>query len=228
MRYGNRKKNYRRRPRKNKDTYVTKKQVNSLISRRIENKFYPLYQKTTVDTAGYLQSLSNIGQGDTAMTRTGDDIHFVRYQMTAEIFNQADVHNTMRIIIFQWRPDDAIDAPTVAKLLDNISSSAVYPTHYQYNYVTRTKYNVLYDKSFVLMPTYAFNSSGVVTSGVSRAAVNTFKVNIDTRRKLNKIIRFNEGLNSGKNKLYMLVVSDSILATHPTIAYSANIFFEDG
>lgn len=182
------------------------------------------------NAAPYVQSLCDIGQGNTDITRVGDNVEFAGFDMNWEA-SVGDTYNVMRMLVIQWRMDDAIDAPTVAKVFDSVSSGSVYSPQYQFLYSDREKYHVLYDKKILLTSTYAFTSAGGIPVSPSFAsytnAIKTGKVHIKPSKKMRAKIQYNPNATTGAYKLYLLVLSDSTVSPNPNFNFAGQIYYRD-
>lgn len=152
----------------------------------------------TYDYAGTVVPLSNISQGDSTTTRTGSVIVYKNYVGKYTI-TLGDTVNLVRILIFRWKPDDSEHYPASSDLLLNTGSalaplSNINPTH-------RKNFSVYVDRLHTLQ-TY----KPIVTGKFSL-----------TKRKLGaQKSRYNSD-DSGSNKLWMLIISDSGAVSHPAV-----------
>lgn len=158
-----------------------------------------------------LISLSAIAQGNTIETREGDRIQPTRLTMEY-IMTPASVAAISRFIIFQWKPDDADDAPSMAKILEITGTGQAPLSPYIQNHTDRSKFKVLADKLWVPNQTTDFLRHG-------RLSITKF---------VNKFINYNEGLTTGKSMIYLLGLSNIQSAlTEPTLNHIIYLHWKD-
>lgn len=183
------------------------KVVKKIINKEIETKSYDNYNNLTADTTGSIVKLTSIPQSVGDQGRVGSIITPTGIQFDC-IFTvvAADTTDAMRLLIFQWKPDDAADAPNMSELFE--STTAGYQLVTPSKHVDRQRYHKLYDKVILLdnsMPQ------------------KHLKIRI---KRLNKI-NFNDDLLTGQNHLYFAIFSDSGVAAHPTILYWSRTYYKD-
>jgi len=129
-----------------------------------------------------------------------------------------DVYNNVRFIVFQWHPNTT---PTAATLLLN-GPSGVIDIYSMYSHDYRQQFTILCDHTF----TTVGNSNAAQTPGTSvlTSGVKTFKIPLTRAQKQ---AQYSAGTTNGTNQLYIGVISDSALATHPSVAYSGKVVYRD-
>lgn len=186
-----------------------KVQVKRLIGNQQELKYFPLYAGyTAVNASGALTKWSGVSQGDTVINRDGAEIHFREIDLRFNVFPTAAAvmtGNAFRIIVFQWKPDDAVSTPGMSTILD---SSFTQPCFSPTRYETRQQFRVLFDRL------YRVYNGG---PGCAGAHVHL--------RKAAKRIRFT-GATTGTNMIYVLVISDAAVQT-PSWSYGGYLRFTD-
>jgi len=207
---------------------LQKNQVRAMLSNVPEVKAY-LYDTTqNVATGGTNTRISGMAQGLTTTNRIGDcirrrEIGFM-YTITvgaAGVLAAADIYNTVRVVIFSWLVDDTV-APTVDQILD--TSLATANTISLPNNDTAHLYKIHYDMSHVVFNTPIWNGAAVTWQhGVG----GTYQTPKPVRIPLKGIIDYNNTAVSGKNNLYVLLISDSAFAPNPTIEFSSRLLFQD-
>lgn len=135
-------------------TATQDKVVKALINKKLrgygEMHHYDNSSNLTMNTTGSLVSITAIGQGDTDITRSGDSIKPHRLHFNFNLYGNASGNTAInRIMIVQWRMDDANDAPTIAQVLESVDIKG-----YQ-NWDDKRKANILYDRTFITAPTTA-------------------------------------------------------------------------
>lgn len=205
-----RKRRFRRRGR----APLTKRQVaavskiaNRKISSRAEKKYYDrALTGQAYDWAGSIVSLTNIPQGDTDVTRDGDQVYLRSIRMSGDIVI-GDTTNVARLIIFQWYQDAT---PAYTDVLSSVYQGTVNAVNSPYHHDGRRQFRVLYDKRFVMD-----SDDGIVLfdTGYLRPA----------KRKIN----FNAGGTDGENEIFMLALSDSGAVSHPSFNFVCRTTFND-
>lgn len=204
----------------------------SVLSRRSETKCFPIFSSSAnvaVSTSGVFTSLTNITQGASNFQRVGNEVTLsrIRFHMTIAPSQGAgaDDYNRVRVIIFRWKEDDAINSPTaINEILDNASSGAgLVGVDWPVNYQDRSDYEILYDKVHTLNPMFAFTSAGAATTDWAQSDAKTIRVN----KRLNHKVVFNGTATEGHSKLYLLVMSDSSAPAHPSYGFAGQILYKD-
>lgn len=195
-----RKRSSSRKPRKPKVPLATKEYVQRALTADKELNWVMI--DTSAQNIGYdaplLAHWSPIAQGDTISQRNGDRITVKALKMNYKMLFPAGVNASARIIIFQWKPDNVIDAPTMAKILSNASTDYSIHSPLVETKVLRSKFHVLSDK--------IFNNLNSVTG-------STYCRSMTIRKFNGKFINFSAGSTNGKNQIYILAFSDQLIAS---------------
>lgn len=209
--------------RKKKLNKTQKQEVKRLIAIRQELKYF-LVNATgaTTSTLG-IASLSDIPQGSTDSDRTGDRLMLsgnmdIRISYNNGTGSTGDIYNTYRFIVLQWHPSSV---PAVSDIL-LVGPSGNRDVYSHYSHDNRQQYRILLDKT---VKTVGNNSS---TTNPFPDNMTIFHHYIVKMRKALKQIQYAGGSTTGTNKLYYILGSDSLLATHPTYQLSAKLFYRDG
>lgn len=181
------------------------------INKRAETKHHLTENSYAVSSAGSsMIHLTGVPQGDTSITRDGEEIYIrsvqARYQMT-----NGDENNEFRIIVFQWF-DDGL--PTLDDILQGGAGTS-YPYLAPYSEDSLDKRRILYDR----VHTMDNNYSGGVKSGYGK-----FMITKIPRRKM----EFDGSATSTPmNGIYVVAVSDSAAAPHVTLRLFTKLRFLD-
>nr|WAE42312.1 MAG: capsid protein [Cressdnaviricota sp.] len=200
--------------RKRKLTKPQRRQVKTIVARETEWKqFDNITTATTASSAGtIIGGLILPSQGVADSQRTGDVI-FIKSVSIHGNFICADATQMFRTILFRWRPDNAIDTPSVAKLLQDTSSlpwaSAINETSLQAG-----KINILHDKTYAMVLN-------------TQSGVKQFSWKFYGKKLGKKKIAFNSGAVTGMDQLYMLIISDSLAVAHPAINFNCRTIYSD-
>lgn len=119
------------------------------------------------------------------------------------------------MVIFQWKPSINV-IPTIGDVF-LAGPTAVVDVLSMYNQDTRQMYNILYDKCFEFV---GDSTAGLATSISARN--QHFKRTIPAKH-----LQFLAGTTDSSNGIWMYIVSDSGVPFHPTIAWTAMLYFTD-
>jgi len=193
--------------RKNNQKAVTKQQVQSMIRSNIKNiqedKFNTLSMANSTDYGGSMYGLTDIPQGDTDLTRDGDECRLTKINLHYSIV-AGDATNTYRVICFRWKQ---FTTPTMSDMWFPLGATNSPMGHMLHD--TSEVYDVLYD-SFHTVDTYNPISKGQFVANLKGPKV-----------------QFTAGTTAGCNKLFLFLVSDSAAATHPAFLGFSAVNFTD-
>lgn len=173
---------------------ATKSYVQKAITANKETNYQLIdnSQQTLSYDVPFLAHWSSITQGDTIRTRDGDRIQPVNLRVSYQVRHE-DPFFISRIILFQWKPDINVDAPSMAKILEVPGTvNSVFSPYMQDN-VDRSKFHILKDII------HTGNKEGLLTPSYT----HTFNIN----KFANKYINYNESAVSGKSLIYCLAFS---------------------
>lgn len=170
-----------------------------------EKKFFQVTgTSVAIDENGGVVNISDISQGDTDITRDGDQL-LVRSIELACSFVVADATNLMRLLVVQWMPQGV---PALSDVITSTGGPLACLAPYLHD--TRYQFRVLYDK---------------------RVAVDTYNPIKIIHKRLIRIpirkIQYVAGTNVGNNKIYAMFISDSAAVSHPTVNYQFKLNFSD-
>jgi hypothetical protein len=119
-----------------------KQEIRSEIAVNLEHKYFPVnYTNTAILTTPVLISLSDIPQGDTAVTRDGSAIRGQFLEVYFRLAGFSSLVASFRLIFFVWLDNDST-APTAGDVLyDGVSV----PWVSILNHYNRRRYRVLAD-----------------------------------------------------------------------------------
>lgn len=190
-----------RRVRNERDVFRTLKKI-------AEKKKFDFSQASaSIDYSGAIYSITDVAQGDTDVTRDGDQLTPLRLEVRGA-FVVGDAVNANRIVIVRWLPLDSSMAPAVASVLE-VTGSALAPySPYQHDNLRAGYFEVLYDTFFV-EDTYS--------------PIKQFYIDLNIPQ--NKKMAFNAASTNGSGKLFLIAISDSAAATHPNIQFISRLWF---
>jgi len=184
------KRTYRKKARKGATVKLIKKEVKRALVQKSEPKSTA---SITVGGSAYFQAtpflISSISQGTLDTNRIGDVVKPLHLWFALNAY-YSSVTAVVRLIIFEWKVDTNVLAPTLTYLLEDVS----YPTTSEFSRDNKEKYRVLYDK---IGSMHAYKPNVLMR----------IKGSVKTSR-----IQFNTGGNSGQNHIYAVVVTDNVFA----------------
>lgn len=181
--------------------------VNKMLLAKMEKKFHIVgAAPISISTAGQIEDLSAVTQGPSEAQRIGDKLLPKYITINFQVV-LADTTNLMQVILLRWKPDDAIDTITFAKVNNggNLAPIAMY------NWNMRDKFDILKSEIFSLD---AGNPSQFRRWFVSFG---------DKTSQM----KYNISATSGCNKFFLVICSDSQATTHPTFTYYSRLVFTD-
>lgn len=174
---------------------ATKRYVQTAIKTNKETNWAEVYSPQNVEMnydAPVFTNISDISQGADINSREGDRLQPLSLTGKFSIGMPA-VSTIARIIVFQWKPDDADDVPSVAKLFQASTDAFQINSDYIANAVDRKKFKILYDRRF---------------SNINGVANSSYMGSMSVSKFHNKYIYFNSGTTTGKNNIYMYATSN--------------------
>ena len=176
-------------------------------------------------TAASFAQLATGPEDGTALgsaSRIGNSITLMKQQVCMNIVGSStDTYNQMRVLIVEsvngnqaLGLSDVLEYGSYALYGNNVFSSP-----YTTKTSTNKRYKVHYDRSFII--------SGLPTKG-----------GVPPAKNIKHIVRFGKAgkeleyagagsLNPNNHRLTLMVVSDSVSATHPALAYSVRTSYKD-
>ncbi len=184
-----------------------KQMIKSALSETQELKIHIVQSTASVDYGGTIIDLSSIAQGDSDITRDGDRI-LVKEVDFRSFVSPGDATNLMRIILFQWVPDSATTTPLVTNVVQTTGSSTAPVSYRSIDFVKAVK---IFHDEIVKVDTYHLIELGK---------------HVIHKRGYDPQIQFT-GATSRTNGIYMMVISDSAAANHPSIGYYCTLRYTD-
>lgn len=200
---------YRRRFKRKSAEQQSKAMIRSVLTNEVaEKKYLTATSNDSISANGTVTSLTDVGVGDTDVQREGNEIT-ISSMYLSWVVAASDVYNCVRIIVFQWLPNTAALAPAANLILETTASVISPISSYRHN--TRKLYRILADE------TVCVNSASKVSVAGS-ILVTQFP---------HRDCQFEDASTSGKNKIFMLTISDSTAVTHPTMEWCSKLTFRD-
>jgi hypothetical protein len=171
--------------------------------------------------SGSIVALSGMGQGSTALTRSGNNVmaNNIELRYTAYFLPSAtatqNVQNVLRVVIIQWHNNDSSFPVTMAEVFQysgsNYGSAINSPFLFQNTGVSEKIFTVLYDRRHLVGPS---------PTGCA----------VDHIINLNKShLSYDNASGTGANMYYMLAFSDdgSGLNAYPEFSYWSRLHYTD-
>jgi hypothetical protein len=188
--------------------------VQKMEKRKVEHKFLDTAATAaTVTSTAALVNLSTIVQGITVNDRIGRDVRLHHLEMSYTLYQQnVNVLTSVRVVIFQWKPNTQALVPTYAQVFETTTGSAFLAS---YNYDYSDQYSILYDKLHSL--------AGLVAAPTASSNQNVLLRRIRNMRQVQVYVA---GTSNSSNSLYLLYISD-VAANAPTFNYQFRLDFTD-
>lgn len=171
-----------------------------------EEKYWDvLFNSVGIDYGGSSFSLCDVPQGDGDSTRDGDKLCPVGLKIKL-LLTLADTTNTIRLILVRWIPSTS--SLSYGGVIQNGTGTS-YSVAGQYQHDTRKQFKVLWSRSYAL------------SSNRPQVIVNKY-VRLQKRQ-----ISYVSASTTGTNKLFLLAISDSAAAAHPTIGGYTRLDYTD-
>jgi len=185
---------------------ATKKYVKSQLSKEIELKWSHFERNDSVSDIGILVDYTQLTQGVDINQRIGNKIQPKSFKVDIA-FVPGDATNRIRMIAFQWHPNDATDTPSISELI--LHSTVGYITQGPLYPVYRSQYTLLKDK----MITFSANTPTLIHKRFTL--------------KPKKMCTYNYGTTTGTNHIYIAFVSDSAAIPHPQYTLTGMLKYTD-
>lgn len=203
------KKSYSRKPYTGRKLNLRqKKEVKRLIGSDEELKAIDTSVLLGPDAAGSVIKLTSPPQGDGVSARDGDQIQIKRLRVRLNMIG-GDSTNILRVIIFRWAMNDSVAAPTVLDVLQSAGPLSMY----QYTSLRQNEFHIVADRTF----TFTLNGPND----------KLFEAVFYGRRIGKKNVHFNAGLTTGTDQFYLIAISDSVAAPHPSIGGTTRFEYTD-
>jgi hypothetical protein len=182
------------------------RQVKQVLDSRKQVKFLDNNSSNSLTTTPTIFDLSSVAQGNTVYQRIGQSIIAKALKVRA-LFTIADATQVMRIVIFKWFMSDTSDVPSTGELFDLSGSAAIY--NLPFLLYKPSRFKILYDKT--------------ITMSTNWQPVQMLEMSIP----LNHQVEFDIGANTGRNHVYVWLVSDSSVSTHPVCDLTTQLVYND-
>lgn len=197
----------------------TKKAVTKIVKSQIkkvqENKHIDYPNIFLVSYAGTIIPAFDVPQGNSDVTRNGDQLTPVSIQYSYQWIG-GDSNNISRLIIFRWHPFYVVNPPTPGLILELVSNANAPNSPYVHD--QRGNFEVLYDK---LTST---NGTDAVTLATSNSQVS-YRGSIKMAKK--KVQYAAGSTTNAMDNIYILAITDSSATNHPQLTIYTRMNFTD-
>lgn len=187
--------------------------IRNVINKSSEVKYHDTELNASIDDAGIIYTLSDLSQGQTDLTRIGDQQNPLRFVWKGQIV-AGDSTNVVRVMLIQNKSGELAHAAStdVTKILSSNYVGGVNapysPLHHDY----RRQYTVLYNKTFYV-DTY---------NPIRRVTINK-----DLSKRKLKVHYDNGGTTQVSGAYYLLMISDSSSISHPSFTGVGRLYYND-
>jgi len=191
------------------------KTIRREVFKLAEPKYLQTDLTTTVSYNGSFQSLALVDQGDYATKRVGNKVIPTSWTIRGSMTG-SDNFNFIRMVVFQWHDDNAINPPGIDDIFENTtgSTSALYSTFNRQH--IGSQFHVLSDRLMRV-------SANALNPDINSARIIT---NMKGWKGL-KEITFQGSSTYAFNQLYILMISDSSTINHPAFDGYAVVNYRD-
>ena len=184
---------------------LSRKDVKRIVKGMAEKKFYTTQSNNTYDFSGSFIRLAEIAEGSGVDQREGDTIEVNRVDLHFQVA-KADTNNTVRFIVFSKETN--VQPTSATEILESTSQYAIISEYQQERLYS---FKVLYDKC--------------VTVNADKEVSPVYNVSIPMKIKC----KFSgaTSISAGSRDLWLLIISDSGAATHPSVLLRTNTKFTD-
>jgi len=203
----------RRGPKRVRQKKAVTRLIKSVLAKRVETKHFYAENLTGISasTAPTFTCLSEITQAITDTGRIGDKVHLTRLSIQVQVVGY-DTTNTVRLLFFRWRPNNADLPPSATALLLAYAVDG-FTVLRALNDDRRGEFHVIGD--------YRLRTNTTIQTVLNR------KFAFYGKRLGAKHINFLAAGVTAMNHVYMMVVSDSGVVGHPTVYYTSQLRYTD-
>ncbi len=162
------------------------------------------FSATGIDFSGGISDLCDVPQGDTDLSRTGDQVTPMSVEIRANVV-VGDTTNLVRFILFRWNEPST---PTASQILLQNATANAPLAHYVADNLRQGRFEVLKDTLFTL-------DAAHVNAGLE------LKIKLPEGRAM----AYTAGGTTGSGKLWVLWISDSGGVPNPQVAMQTRFVF---
>jgi hypothetical protein len=188
---------------------VQKNQIMQMVVGQAERKFFDVASANAISFSGSVFPLSDIPQGDSDQTRDGDQIMPKSLEIGFQAFC-ADSSNTVRVVVFRWKPFFSFHNPLASDILQSTGTSTGYLS--PLNHDKRKQFDLLYDHTVQMVLTM----SNSVVSWSRKIKLSAIKCQWNTGQTTDV-----------SNGFYVMAISDSAAIAHPQLQFYSRVNYTD-
>lgn len=184
-----------------------------VFNNNLEKKYQDLAYSSTLSNSGTnFQKLTTISVGQLdSSNRIGDKVSLLSFKYRWD-FATPNAQNYIRVIMFQWHPDDSLVAPTASLLLQQVSTTSFY------NHDQGAQFSVIMDRQFVLNT----NNPNKSIYGTVR-----FGSKLGRMKFVNKTVKYDSATTNGPDQLFILFISDNSSTPSPSVTGTSRLTYTD-
>lgn len=183
--------------------------VNRALEKKLEHKYLYHQAEQTITSSGFNLQLSDLSVSTGSQGRVGNDVRPVSLEVQGGM-EIADTINSVRLLVYRWKPDNTVDTPSIIDLLNLTPLSATLSPYAAYDQTLTPKWIPLIDEIFA--------------GTAADAGILVFRKKIQLPPS---VMHFIGSATTGTDQLYMSLVSDSAASSHPVWRYSVTFHYTD-
>lgn len=172
---------------------IARRIAHRVVNQGAEHKYHDKQSSTTADFNGLIVDVSAVAQGDTDITRDGDKLMPTSLEVGFNLIGET-YSGICRLVVFRWKE---ASIPLVSEIFQG--SGGAYATIQPFDHDERSRFEVLADKRY-----------SVSNNGGTEIVTTRFRLKLAKKR-----IEFIGGSTTGRNKIYVIMISDRSLVTSP-------------
>lgn len=190
----------------------TKRYVKSQLTKEADKRYVYSSITASYTDGGSIAPLAldtNVGDNSYG-ERQGDviDPQLLKFKYSWQV---GDSNNLCRLIIFQWKPDDNVYAPSVLNEVVDVSTQGTSAFPLATTVFDQKNFHILYD---------SLHSTVDTASNMATAR----SIMIYGKKMLK--IRYTNGATNGHNKLYYVAITDSAVVPHPQLRINLDMRYK--
>lgn len=192
---------------------ITKTAIRREVMRMAESKYIQTDCAASISTSGVFLPIALINQGDYSTDRVGNKVHPTSWAIRGSI-TCADNFNYIRMVLVQWNDDNLLNPPLITNIFEVTSgNSPLYSTFNRQQ--LGNQYRVLLDKLVR------------VTANAANPELNASRIVKFKGYKGLKEMTFQGNNTTGFGQIYLLLISDSTLPSHPSFEGFSVVNYKD-
>lgn len=201
------------RSRKPRSKQQLSRQIRKEVLKLAEPKYVQTNLASSISNSGVILPLASIVQGDYSTDRAGNKVLPTSWSIRGNVTG-SDNFNYVRLVVFQWNDDNLVTTPQITELFENTSGTgSLYSTFNRQN--LGVQYRVLADKLLRV-------SHNNMNPDINKSRIIKLK-----GYKYLKEMTFQGAAVTGFGQIYICMISDSSVLTHPSFEGFSVVNFRD-